>query len=100
MGTRTCNYNPDNQLAVSLDVAPTDDKDWKTDYDFFVRLDKGSNAAQFGDAYMSTFDVTEVIGVRRGNVKVHLEAGPAGLVPVPQLQALMTAILANWDRLT
>jgi hypothetical protein len=49
---------------------------------------------------MNTANLFETVGVRRGNVKVHLDVGPAELVAVPQLQVLMTSILARWDRLT
>jgi hypothetical protein len=100
-GIRTCTYHlDDGQVAVQLSVWPTDDTDWKSDYDRNVGPKSGSSAPQFGDAYMSNGDFFDMVGVRRGNVKLHLVVGPAGVVTVPQQQALMTAILAHWDRLT
>jgi hypothetical protein len=85
-------------VAIQLTVWPTDDKDWKDDYD--RKSGMSSAPPQFGDAYMNTANLFDTVGVRRGNVKVHLNVGPAELVTTPQLQALMTAILARWDRLT
>ena len=101
MGIRTCNYHLDDvQVAVALSVWPTDDTDWKSDYVRNVGPKSGSSAPQFGDAYMIANNFFEVIGVHRGNVKLHLVVVPAGIVTVPQLQALMTAVITHWDRLS